>query len=30
MASPMRAVTCFMDQSQPFPGHHSALIRYQR
>ena len=30
MASLMRAVTCFMDTSQPFPGHHSALIRHQR
>jgi hypothetical protein len=29
MASLMRAATCFMDQSQPFPGHHLALIRYQ-
>ena len=24
----MRAVTCFLNQSQPFPGHHSASIRY--
>jgi transposase len=26
----MRAVTCFMNESQPFPGHHSALIRHHR
>jgi len=30
LASLMRAVTCFMDQSQPFPGHLSAVIRHQR
>jgi transposase len=30
MPSLMRAVTCFMNESQPFPGHHSALIRHQR
>ncbi len=30
MASLMRAVTCFMNESQPFPGHQSALIRHQR
>ena len=30
LPSLMRAVTCFMNESQPFPGHHSALIRHQR
>lgn len=25
----MRAVAWFLNQSQPFPGHHSALIRYE-
>lgn len=30
MPTLMRAVTCFMNASQPFPGHHSALIRHQR
>jgi transposase len=30
LLSLMRAVTCFMNESQPFPGHHSALIRHQR
>lgn len=30
MTSLMRAVTCFMNESQPFPGHQSALIRHQR
>ena len=29
LPSLMRAVTCFMNESQLFPGHHSASIRHQ-